>query len=72
VFIFYAGNYYEKVRKAKESPRPKNVSVVFEIAQNCLSSGKECISGHAVYTEYKMNIFAHFTYKVYLIQNAKL
>jgi len=41
MLTFYAGNYYEKFRKTKYSPRPTKVLIVFEIGKNCYNSGKE-------------------------------
>jgi hypothetical protein len=44
MLTFYAGNYYEKFRKTKHSPRPTKVLIVFEIGKHCHSSGKEHVT----------------------------
>jgi hypothetical protein len=56
MLTFYAGNYFEKFRKAKHSPRPTNVLIVFEIRKNCHSSGKEHVTVH---TEYEYFFLIH-------------
>jgi hypothetical protein len=49
MLTFYTGNYFEKFRKAKQSPRPTNVLIVFGMGKNCHSSGKEHVTVHTEY-----------------------